>query len=74
MTIWASYVWSDLANLDVLHVSHAVDHSFDCSLNGKNAPFCCGSSCGASLFRVILELVNQFLDCLSADLIVFLDS
>ena len=26
MTVGALYVWSDLANLEVLHVSHAVDH------------------------------------------------
>ena len=44
--------------------------SFDCSLNGLNARFC--FKCFFD--RVTLELVNQRLDCLFADVIVFLDS
>ena len=53
-TVGALYLESDLAILEVLHVSHAVGHSpFDCSLNGLIGWFCFRSAFHASRFGCV---------------------
>ena len=55
----------DLANLEVLHVSRAVDHFLQLSLNGLNTRFCCRSACSASLFGWFLNWwINFWTVCL----------
>ena len=60
-TVGALYFGSDVANLEVLHVSHAVDHflrllaeSVDRAILFLKSAFFC------FFVRVCLELVNQF--------------
>ena len=65
------YVWSDLANLEVLHV-HAADHFLRLLAERIERAILLEVFSQSCFVRVILELVNQFLDCLFADVIVIL--
>ena len=70
----ALYFGSDLANLEVLHVSHAVIRFLRLLAEWIERAMLLQVGLLRFLVRVILELVNQFLDCIFADVIVLLDS
>ena len=69
----ALYFGNDLANLEVLHVSHAVDHFL--RLLGEWIERVILLQVGLQRFfiRMRLELMNQLVDCFLADVILLLD-
>ena len=70
----ALYFGSDLENLEVLHVSHAVDHVLRLLAEWIERVIILQVGSQRFFNRVRFELMNQLLDCFLADVIVFLDS
>ena len=65
---------SDLANLEVLHVSHAVDRFLRLLAEWIERAILLQVGLQRLSLRMRLELMNQLLDCFLSDVIVFLDS
>ena len=68
------YVGSDLAVLEVLHVSHAVDHFLRLLAEWVDHVILLQVGFQRLSIWMRLELMNQLLDCLFADVIVLLES
>ena len=66
-TVGALYVGSGLAYLELLHVSHAEDHFLRLLAERNERALLLWVFLWCFFVRVILELMNQFLDCLFAD-------
>ena len=67
------YFGSDLANLEVLHVSHAVDHFLRLLAEWIERVILLQVGLQRFPIRMRLELVNQLLDCFLAGVILLLD-
>ena len=70
----ALYFGSDLANLEVLHVSHAVDHFLRLLAKWVERVILLQVSLQRLSIRQVLQLMNQLLDCFLAGVILLLDS
>ena len=69
----ALYFGSDLPNLEVLHVSHAVDHVRRLLAEWIERVILLQVGLQRFLIRMRLKLMNQLLDCFLADVILLLD-
>ena len=69
----ALYSWSDLANLEVLNVSHAGDHFLRLLAEWIERVILLQVGLQRFFIRMRLELMNQLLDCFFADVIMLLD-
>ena len=69
----ALYFGSDLPNLEVLHVSHAVDHFRRLLAECIEHVILLQVGLQRFLIRMRLKLMNQLLDCFLADVILLLD-
>ena len=70
----ALYFGSDLANLEVRLVSHAVDHFLRLLAEWIERAILLEVGLQRFFIRMRLELMNQLLDCFLADAILLLDS
>ena len=72
-TVVALYLGSDLANLEVLHVSHAVDHFLRLLAEWIERVILLQVGMQRFFFRMHFELMNQLLDSFLADVILLLE-
>ena len=69
----ALYFGSDLANFELLHVSHAVDHFLRLLAEGVERVILLQVGLQHFSIWTRLELMNQILDCFLAGVILLLD-
>ena len=72
-TVGELYFGSDLANLEILNVSHAVDHVFRLLAEWIGRAILLQVCFQRSSIWMCLELMNQLLDCFLAGVILLLD-